>query len=71
MSSEKLNRALGIICDSDSISEKELPFQRLTSAFNVDAPDLNSYPLKVNIPTILGNKVNSIKKYEAILYQCY
>jgi hypothetical protein len=40
MSSEKLNRARGIICDSDSISKKELPIQRLTSTFNVDAPDL-------------------------------
>jgi len=53
MSSEKLNRALRIICDSDPISKKELALQWLAPAFNIDAPDLNPYPLKCDILTVL------------------
>jgi hypothetical protein len=47
MSSQKLNSTLRIICNSDSVGKKELPLQRLAPVFNVDTPDLNSYPLKL------------------------
>jgi hypothetical protein len=57
MSSEKLDRPLRIICDSDPISEKELTLQWLAPAFNIDAPDLNPYPLKFKHPSVLENLI--------------
>jgi hypothetical protein len=52
MSSEKLNRALRIICDSDSVGKEELALQRLAPAFNINTPDLNSNPLNSTLKNI-------------------